>query len=83
MNNEARVGRIVVGGQPAAEELRRFGLVVNLRLPDEAGNTTATDIAGSGVAYYAEPLSADTMTPEQIERVRAHVDAASGDVLIH
>lgn len=83
MNNEARIGRIVVGGQPSAGELRNFGLVVNLRMPDEAGNTTAADIAGAGVAYYAEPLTADTLAPEHIERVRNRIEAANGEVLVH
>jgi protein tyrosine phosphatase (PTP) superfamily phosphohydrolase (DUF442 family) len=83
MNNEAQIGSIIVGGQPSADELHRYGTVVNLRLPDEKGNTTARDIAGSGVAYHEEPLTADTMSPEHIKRIIAALDAATGDVLIH
>jgi protein tyrosine phosphatase (PTP) superfamily phosphohydrolase (DUF442 family) len=83
MKNEARIGRIVVGGQPAADELRNYGLVVNLRMPDEEGNTTAAGAAGAGVAYYEEPLTADTLAPEHIDRLRARLDAANGEVLVH
>jgi protein tyrosine phosphatase (PTP) superfamily phosphohydrolase (DUF442 family) len=83
MNNEARIGRMIVGGQPSADELHNYGLVVNLRMPHEEGNTTAAGVAGAGVAYYAEPLTADTLAPEHIERVRARLDAAKGEVLVH
>lgn len=83
MIKEARVGTIVVGGQPDAADLRRFGTVVNVRLPDEEGNTTARDVAGTGIAYHEVPLTADTLTAGHIERVKAALAGASGDVLIH
>ena len=83
MNNAARIGRITVGGQPAADELHNYSLVVNVRLPDEAGNTTAAAIAGTGTAYYEEPLTADTLAAEHVARIRAKLDAAGGEVLIH
>lgn len=85
MKKEARIGRIVVGGQPSAEESRggRFAAVVNLRFADEEGNTTAADLRGSDVRYSEVPLNADTLSPEHIVAVRAAVDAAGGDVLVH
>ena len=83
MNKETRIGSIVVGGQPSAADLQRFGTVVNVRLPDEEGNTSARDLAGSSIAYHEVPLTAATMTPEHIKRVIAALDAATGDVLIH
>ena len=85
MKNEARVGRVIVGGQPSAEELQsgRFSSVVNLREPDEAGNTTAADVAGRALEYHAVPLTAETLSAEHVLRVQRALDAASGEVLIH
>ena len=85
MKNEATIDGITVGGQPTAQELQsgRIGSVVNLRLDDEPGNDTAALLAGTGVAYTSVPLTIDTVTSDDIERVRAAVEAAEGPVLIH
>lgn len=85
MKNEATIDGITVGGQPTAEELAsgRFGTVVNVRLPTEPGNDTATMLAGKDVSYTAVPYTGDTITKDDIVRVRAAVDAAGGPVLIH
>ncbi|GAC1304563.1 MAG: hypothetical protein NVSMB19_15480 [Vulcanimicrobiaceae bacterium] len=85
MKNEAIIDGITVGGQPSAEELTsgRFGTVVNVRRHDEAGNDSAAILADSTVAYTAVPYTADTVTKDDIARVRAAVDEANGPVLIH
>jgi uncharacterized protein (TIGR01244 family) len=86
MKNEAVIDGITVGGQPSADELApgRFATVVNLRLDGEPGNDTAELLAGrSDVAYTSVPWTIDSVTPEDIDRVRAAVDAAQGPVLIH
>ncbi|GAC1404337.1 MAG: hypothetical protein NVSMB64_07380 [Candidatus Velthaea sp.] len=85
MKNEAQVGNITVGGQPSAEELSsgRFQTVINIRGDAEEGNTTAANLHGSDVAYTSVPWTIDTVTIEDIEKVRAAVDAADGPVLIH
>ena len=85
MKNEAIIDGIIVGGQPSAQELNsgRFGTVVNIRGHDEPGNDSAALLAGSDIAYTSVPYTADTVTNDDIARVRAAVDEASGPVLIH
>lgn len=85
MKNEAIIDGITVGGQPTADELLsgRFGTVVNVRRHDEPGNDSASVLAGSEIAYAAVPYTADTVTNDDIARVRAAVDGATGPVLIH
>ena len=85
MKNEARIGRITVGGQPSSHESSggRFSAVVNLRLPDEEGNTTEADLRGSSVAYTPVPFTSETLSTEHVLAVRKAGDAAAGEVLVH
>jgi protein tyrosine phosphatase (PTP) superfamily phosphohydrolase (DUF442 family) len=85
MRNEAKIGGITVGGQPSREELEsgRFGTVVNIRGDAEEGNDTAQVLAGSDVAYTAVPWTIDTVTPDDIDRIRDAVASSDGPVLIH
>ena len=85
MKNETVIGGITVGGQPSAEELTsgRFATVVNIRQDDEEGNVTAGVLAGSDIAYAPVPWTIDTVTNDDIVRIREAVDAAAGPVLIH
>lgn len=85
MQRETVIGGITIGGQPSADELRsrRFTDVVNIRMPDEEGNTTAADLAGTPVRYTETPWTAATVTPEDIDRIAAVVASAEGDVLVH
>jgi protein tyrosine phosphatase (PTP) superfamily phosphohydrolase (DUF442 family) len=85
MKNETVIGGITVGGQPSAEELTsgRFQTVVNIRGDAEEGNITSGVLAGSDVAYAHVPWTIDTVTKDDIARIREAVDAARGPVLIH
>ncbi len=85
MKNETVIGGITVGGQPSAEELAsgRFATVVNIRRSDEEGNITEAAIEGSAIAYAHVPWTIDTVTNDDIARIREAVDAAEGPVLIH
>ena len=85
MKNETVIGGITVGGQPTAEELTsgRFTTVVNIRRSDEEGNITDDALAGTDITYTPVPWTIDTVTNEDIERIRDAVDAADGPVLIH
>lgn len=85
MKNETMVGQITVGGQPSKDELTsgRFSTVVNLRGDQEEGNDTASVLEGTGVTYASVPWTIDTVTADDIARVRAAVAAADGPVLIH
>jgi protein tyrosine phosphatase (PTP) superfamily phosphohydrolase (DUF442 family) len=85
MKNETVIGGITVGGQPSADELTsgRFSTVVNIRQDDEEGNITAGALAGTATTYASVPWTIDTVTNEDIVRIREAVDAAAGPVLIH
>lgn len=85
MKNEAVIGGITVGGQPSPEELTsgRFAHVVNIRGADEAGNVTADVLAGGDVAYTSVPWTIDTVTNDDIDRMRDAISASEGAVLIH
>lgn len=85
MKNEATIGGITVGGQPSKEELTsgRFTTVINIRGDDEPGNDTAVDLAGTDVDYVSVPWTIDTVTKEDIGRIRQAIEAADGPVLLH
>ncbi len=85
MKNETVIGGITVGGQPTAEELTsgRFTTVVNIRGSAEEGNITDAALAGTDIMYAHVPWTIDTVTNEDIARIREAVDAAEGPVLIH
>jgi len=85
MKNETVIGGITVGGQPTAEELTsgRFATVVNIRGSSEEGNITDGALAGTEIAYAHVPWTIDTVTNDDIARIREAVDAAEGPVLIH
>ena len=85
MKNETTIGGITVGGQPTAEELNsgRFATVVNIRGSSEDGNITDEVIDRTKVAYAHVPWTIDTVTNEDIARIRDAMDAAEGPVLVH
>ena len=85
MKNETVIGGITVGGQPTAEELTsgRFATVVNIRGSNEEGNITDAALNGTGIAYAHVPWTIDTVTNDDIARIREAVDADEGPVLIH
>jgi len=85
MKNETTLGGITVGGQPTAEELTsgRFTTIVNIRGSNEEGNVTDAALAGTDITYAHVPWTIDTVTNDDIARIREAVDAAEGPVLIH
>ncbi|MEA2718329.1 MAG: Beta-lactamase hydrolase-like protein phosphatase-like domain [Candidatus Eremiobacteraeota bacterium] len=85
MKNETVIGGITIGGQPSAEELPsgRYSTVVNIRRSDEEGNDTGELLEGNETAYAPVPWTIDTVTNEDIARIREAVQTATGPVLIH
>ena len=85
MKNAATIGGIVVGGQPSEDELTsgRFRTVVNIRGDTEEGNDTAEVLAGTDVDYTSVPWTIDTVTKEDIHRIRDAVAGQEGSVLLH
>jgi protein tyrosine phosphatase (PTP) superfamily phosphohydrolase (DUF442 family) len=85
MKNEAVIGGMTVGGQPSEEELTscRFKKVINIRGAAEVGNNSGEVLSGSEVEYLSVPWTIDTVTNEDIDRIREAVSASSDPVLIH
>ncbi len=87
MKNEAIIDGITVGGQPTPEELTsgRFAAVVSVRRSDEPDAQISPEtLAGSTIPFTSVPYTGDSVTKDDIARVRAAVDAADGGpVLVH
>lgn len=85
MKKEAVIGGITVGGQPSEEELTsgRFKTVINIREAAEEGNVSGAVLDGSDVEYFSVPWTIDTVTNDDIDRIREAVAASSEPVLIH
>ncbi len=85
VKNEAVLGGITIGGQPSPDELTsgRFKNVVNIRGAAEAGNVSGDVLPAGDISYTSVPWTIDTVTKDDIDRIRAAVDASDGPVLIH
>jgi protein tyrosine phosphatase (PTP) superfamily phosphohydrolase (DUF442 family) len=85
MKNEAVVGGITVAGQPTEDELRsgRFTKIVNVRGDAEPGNITRDVLAGSDVSYTSVPFTIDTVTNDDIRRIRDAIGDTTDGVLLH
>jgi hypothetical protein len=85
MKNEAEIGGITVGGQPSVDELTsgRFTKVINIRGAAEEGNITGDVLAGSEIDYLSVPWTIDTVTNDDIDRIRDAIALQDEGVLIH
>jgi uncharacterized protein (TIGR01244 family) len=88
MLNEAKVGGILVAGQPTEAELKAlkqsgYTTVINVRMPEEPGQVDRAAIEAAGLDYAAVPYTGATLNAEHVRQVREAVDAAGGSVLIH
>jgi uncharacterized protein (TIGR01244 family) len=85
--------KVAVGGQPSAEDLERlrsqgFVAVVNLRGDGEADQPLPPAEEGDaaaavGLAYDHIPVSLAALDADQVDKLRAVVDAAQGPVYVH
>jgi uncharacterized protein (TIGR01244 family) len=83
MENEAKLGPVTVGGQPGPADVARFQTIVNCRPDSEPGNVTAELVRGTAIRYTGIPFTADTLSRRQIDEMRAALDAATGETLVH
>lgn len=89
MKNERRIGAVTVAGQPSDAELAGlraagYGLVINVRMPDELDEPEAPKARAAGLAYESVPYTGSTLRREHVARLRAALDAAPpGEVLVH
>ena len=85
MKNEAVVGGITIGGQPSEDELTsgRFKKIVNVRRDAEEGNVTGAVLAGGEVPYTSVPSTIDTVTNDDIRRIRDAIGDGTEGVLVH
>ena len=80
---------ILVGGQPTPDQFVKaselgYKTVINLRGPDEEGNTDPTLVEGLGMTYVSLPVngSAD-LTEERARALAAALEDAESPVIVH
>jgi len=80
---------ILTGGQPTGAELEvlaklGYGTIINLRLPEEEGSTTAAQVESLGMSYVAIPIAgAEGINEENARRLAGALEGASRPVLVH
>ena len=85
--------RLAVGGQPTVDDLHRlraqgYATVVNLRVPDEAGEPLDPAAEGAaaaerGLGYRHLPVALGGLGPGVVERLRQAIEASPGPVYVH
>lgn len=90
MKNEARIGGITVAGQPTDEELRAlrsqgYGLVINVRMPEEQDEPERPKVEAAGLRYVSIPYTGTTVTADDIRQIRKAIEGApaGSKVLTH
>ena len=80
---------LLVGGQPTPAQLERahelgYKTVINLRRPEEEGNTDPEQVRRLGMAYLEIPIagSAD-MTEDKARALAAALESADSPVIVH
>lgn len=80
---------VLVGGQPTMEQLERvrdlgYTRIVNLRMPDELGSTTAEQVEALGMEYVPLPISgSDALDEEHARALAAALEGADGPIMVH
>lgn len=80
---------LLVGGQPTPAQFEQahelgYKTVINLRRPEEEGNTDPEQVRGLGMAYFEIPIagSAD-MTEDKARALAAALESAESPVMVH
>ena len=80
---------ILAGGQPTEEQLAGladagYKTVINMRLPDEQGNTQGEAVEAAGMNYVTVPIEGAAGLSEERARAFAEaLDAAERPALVH
>jgi uncharacterized protein (TIGR01244 family) len=80
---------VLVGGQPTAEQFETlaglgYGTIVNLRQPEEKGNTDSALIESLGMRYVAIPIgSAETLNEQNALELAEILAGAEAPVVVH
>lgn len=80
---------VLAGGQPTEEQLAElanagYRTVINMRLPDEQGNTQADAVEAAGMRYVTVPVEgAAGLSEERAKAFAEALDAAERPVVVH
>jgi uncharacterized protein (TIGR01244 family) len=80
---------VLVGGQPTPDQFQTlaelgFGTVVNLRSPQEQGNTDPAQIASLGMEYVSLPITgADTLNEQNARKLAEVLNQSETPVVVH
>lgn len=81
MKNEATIAGLTVAGQPTDTELaalpaQGYGTVINVRMPEELDEPEGPKVEALGMRYVSIPYTAQTITREDVSKVRAAIESA-------
>ena len=88
-NGKAPFEGILVGGQPSPAQFevladQGYGTIVNLRGPDENGNTDPAQIESLGMQYFALPIiGADSLNEQNARKLGEILAQADAPVVVH
>ena len=89
MKKEAKVGSILVGGQPSDEEIaafreRGYGVLVNVRMPEEHDEPQAPKAEAAGLRHVNVGFTGATLSRAHVAEIERELDEVeSKDVVIH
>jgi uncharacterized protein (TIGR01244 family) len=90
MKGEAKIGQLVVAGQPTDEELsalksQGYSTVINIRMPGEQDEPEQPKVEAAGMRYVAIPYTIQTMTRDDVRKIREAIESAppGSKVLTH
>ncbi len=89
MKKEAKVGSMLVGGQPTDEEIagfreRGYGVLVNVRMPEELDEPEGPKAEAAGLRYASEGFTGATLSHAHVAAIERALEAVeSKEVIIH
>lgn len=88
-NGRMPVEGVLTGGQPSPRQLKKladlgYRTIINMRLPEEEGNTDPRAVSGLGMDYVSLPLAGSAGINEKNARALAEIlERSERPVLIH
>jgi uncharacterized protein (TIGR01244 family) len=88
-NGKVPFAGVLVGGQPTPAQLETlaglgYGTIVNLRSPQEKGQTDPAAVEALGMRYVSLPITgADSLSEQNANELAAILDEANGPVVVH
>jgi uncharacterized protein (TIGR01244 family) len=88
-NGKMPFADVLVGGQPTPEQLETlaslgYGTIINLRSPQERGQTDPAAVEALGMKYVSLPITGpDSLSEQNASQLAAILEEADGPVVVH